>query len=216
MRLTKKNLQSEYQKYKNPASEKEADILKAGEILFGEKGFDGTTTKELAVNAKVTERTLFKYFATKQELYSRILSGIVYEVAFAVQMVKLREMLESRKTKFADWYLFMMKDRVAMARENRHKIRILVTAILQDADFAEFFGKVWKENLYEPALDAIRYYQSTGEIRSDVDVETYVRTSYSINISYLLYRFVIVPDLPVDDDVELKKILYIISQGILA
>ena len=37
-------------------------ILKAGLSLFAAKGYDGTTTKDLARKAKVAEGTLFHYF----------------------------------------------------------------------------------------------------------------------------------------------------------
>jgi AcrR family transcriptional regulator len=43
-------------------------ILKAALQLFREKGFDGTTTKEISKRADIAEGTLFNYFATKEDL----------------------------------------------------------------------------------------------------------------------------------------------------
>jgi TetR/AcrR family transcriptional regulator len=45
------------------------DILDAAETLFSQKGFKGTTTKELAEKAGVHEAVLFRYFTNKRELY---------------------------------------------------------------------------------------------------------------------------------------------------
>ena len=45
------------------------DILTAAERLFSQKGFNGTTTKELAANAGVHEAILFRHFKNKRELY---------------------------------------------------------------------------------------------------------------------------------------------------
>jgi TetR/AcrR family transcriptional regulator len=45
------------------------DILAAAERLFSQKGFNGTTTKELAAKAGVHEAILFRYFKNKRELY---------------------------------------------------------------------------------------------------------------------------------------------------
>ena len=45
------------------------DILTAAEKLFSQKGFKGTTTKELAAKAGVHETVLFRHFANKRELY---------------------------------------------------------------------------------------------------------------------------------------------------
>src|SRR5438045_9243022 len=41
--------------------------------LFSQKGFRGTTTKEIALAAGVSEAMVFRHFATKSELYSAIL-----------------------------------------------------------------------------------------------------------------------------------------------
>src|SRR5215510_14088184 len=48
-------------------------IVDAALTLFSQKGFRGTTTKEIAEAACCSEATLFKHFATKDELYSAIL-----------------------------------------------------------------------------------------------------------------------------------------------
>jgi TetR/AcrR family transcriptional regulator len=45
------------------------DILNAAEKLFSQKGFNGTTTKELAARAGVHEAVLFRHFKNKRELY---------------------------------------------------------------------------------------------------------------------------------------------------
>jgi TetR/AcrR family transcriptional regulator len=41
--------------------------------LFSQKGFGGTTTREIAAAAGVTEAIIFRHFATKQDLYTAIL-----------------------------------------------------------------------------------------------------------------------------------------------
>src|SRR5688572_25717559 len=45
------------------------DILSAAEQLFSQKGFKGTTTKELADKAGVHEAVLFRHFKNKRDLY---------------------------------------------------------------------------------------------------------------------------------------------------
>jgi AcrR family transcriptional regulator len=41
--------------------------------LFSQKGFRGTTTKEIAQAARINEAMIFRHFATKEDLYSAIL-----------------------------------------------------------------------------------------------------------------------------------------------
>ena len=41
--------------------------------LFAKKGFRGTTTRDLATHAEINEAIIFRYFNTKEELYSAII-----------------------------------------------------------------------------------------------------------------------------------------------
>lgn len=53
--------------------ERRLQILLVAIRLFAQKGFRGTTTKEIAQAACVSEAMVFRHFATKEELYSAIL-----------------------------------------------------------------------------------------------------------------------------------------------
>jgi AcrR family transcriptional regulator len=53
--------------------ERRKAIVKAAVPLFARKGFAGTTTRELAEAADISEALLFRHFPTKQLLYREIL-----------------------------------------------------------------------------------------------------------------------------------------------
>src|SRR5436190_15573283 len=48
-------------------------IIDVAVQLFSQKGFRGTTTKEIALAAEVNEAIIFRHFATKRELYAAIM-----------------------------------------------------------------------------------------------------------------------------------------------
>src|SRR5437773_9178822 len=52
------------------SEERRAAIIKAVRMVFAEKGFHGTTTRELALAAGVSEALLFKHFPDKEALFS--------------------------------------------------------------------------------------------------------------------------------------------------
>src|SRR5215471_3121882 len=52
------------------SEERRAAIIKAVRRTFAEKGFHGTTTRELAEAAGVSEALLFKHFPTKEALFT--------------------------------------------------------------------------------------------------------------------------------------------------
>src|SRR5207237_7962338 len=53
--------------------ERRLQILRVAMRVFSQSGFRGTTTKEIAMAAGVSEAMVFRHFATKEELYSAIL-----------------------------------------------------------------------------------------------------------------------------------------------
>src|SRR3990170_7941304 len=57
------------------AEKRSAQIVKVAMRLFSQKGFKGTTTREIAKQAGVSEAIIFKHFAKKEELFSAIING---------------------------------------------------------------------------------------------------------------------------------------------
>ena len=57
------------------AAERREQIVQAAIELFSRKGFRGTTTREIAEAVGISEAALFKYFATKEDLYSAIIEA---------------------------------------------------------------------------------------------------------------------------------------------
>jgi TetR/AcrR family transcriptional regulator len=56
-----------------PASDRRLQLLETALDVFSRKGFGGTTTKEIAAAAGVTEAIIFRHFPTKQDLYNAVL-----------------------------------------------------------------------------------------------------------------------------------------------
>jgi TetR/AcrR family transcriptional regulator len=59
-----------------PGEERRKQLIEVAIDLFSKKGFGGTTTREIAAAAGVTEAIIFRHFATKQDLYTAILDFI--------------------------------------------------------------------------------------------------------------------------------------------
>ncbi|MEW5976580.1 MAG: TetR/AcrR family transcriptional regulator [Acidobacteriota bacterium] len=62
------------------AAERRAQIINVSRKLFSEKGFNGTTTREIAEASGVSETVIFQHFASKRELYSAIIDERIQEV----------------------------------------------------------------------------------------------------------------------------------------
>ncbi|MDD5018173.1 MAG: helix-turn-helix domain containing protein [Eubacteriales bacterium] len=53
-------------------------IITAAKELFEKKGFAAATTKEIAMNADVSEVTLFRHFNTKRNLFEETVHGCIH------------------------------------------------------------------------------------------------------------------------------------------
>src|SRR5918996_451571 len=81
--------------------ERQASIIAAAASLFAANGFKGTTTREIAKTAGISEALLFKYFPTKRALYAAIL-------AEKVQLSQLLASVEEAADKRDDIRVFTL------------------------------------------------------------------------------------------------------------
>jgi AcrR family transcriptional regulator len=72
------------------SEERKASIVDAACRLFSEKGFRGTTTRELAAMVGVTEPVLYEHFRTKRELYSAIIESKASEGFQVISAIRER------------------------------------------------------------------------------------------------------------------------------
>ncbi len=68
-------------KVRMKSEERRAAIVRSAIHLSAEKGFRGTTTRELAAAAGVTEPVLYQHFRAKSDLYSAIIEAKAGEVS---------------------------------------------------------------------------------------------------------------------------------------
>src|SRR4051794_12414632 len=71
-------------------------ILEVAIDLFSKRGFGGTTTKQIAEAAQVSEAIIFRHFATKQDLYAAILDFKAREAGKDQWMEELRDLAEQQ------------------------------------------------------------------------------------------------------------------------
>lgn len=61
------------------AADRREQILAVATALFARQGFSGTTTKEIAAKAGVTEALIFRHFPTKEDLYWAVIEGKIQD-----------------------------------------------------------------------------------------------------------------------------------------
>jgi AcrR family transcriptional regulator len=123
--------------------ERRKAIVEAAVPLFARTGFAGTTTRELAAAAGVSEALLFRHFPSKQSLYREILAlGCEGDPA----LEKLATLPTSTET-LVRIVRFMVGRFVLGDEAERHELdlrmRLMLHSVLEDGDYArELFAVV--------------------------------------------------------------------------
>jgi AcrR family transcriptional regulator len=158
------------------AGERRTQIAQVAMRLFSERGFRGTTTKEIAQAAGVSEAIIFRHFATKDDLYTAIIDlkscdGFAAEQpdggASSAAIEELRALVGDAMERRDDREVFR---RMALAMMEHHQcdpqfLRLLLYSALEGHQLAQIF---WDRNvrvLYDFLGGYIRSRQREGAFR---------------------------------------------------
>ena len=141
-------------------------IVEAVQDVFAEKGFDGTTTRELAKAAGVSEALLYKHFPSKESLYAAMLDGCAKGPTFAEASRILG--LDASTSTLVVMVHFMISHYVLGRPGDRHRAALnslLVRSLLGDGEFVRLMHKklaaAWLKK-FEACLQAAA---KVGEMR---------------------------------------------------
>jgi TetR/AcrR family transcriptional regulator len=211
--VTLKSLRGEAARYRSPENEREAAILAAATKLFGAKGYAGTRTADVAAAAGVTERTLFRYFPTKDSLYRRVMFPALLSVAAPQALLDTGALFASDAESFADWHGRILKLRVAAAKDAAPQFRLLVAGLMTDEALRRKVIGIWKENVLQPLVGTLKRFQKRGELRADLPAEQIARGILSLNLGYIFARALLAPDAPWDDAAEIAATVDLLLHG---
>jgi len=117
-------------------------IVEAVRDVFAEKGFDGTTTRELAKAAGVSEALLYKHFPSKESLYAAMLEGCSKGPTFA-EATRILE-LEASTSTLVVMVHFMISHYVLGRPGDTHRAALnslLVRSLLGDGEFVRLMHR---------------------------------------------------------------------------
>jgi len=140
--------------------ERRSQILAVAVSLFSNRGFRGTTTKEIAHAAGVSEAMVFRHFATKEELYAAILD----HKACGHDRFDPAELSADAIKRKDDRAVF---ESLALAALNHHEKdpefqRLLLHSALEKHQLAQMFFNEFVHPVYEFLSSYIRERQRDG------------------------------------------------------
>ncbi len=144
--------------------ERRSQILQIAIGLFSQKGFSGTTTKEIAAAAGVSEAMVFRHFANKDELYSAILDHKACNRTFQNPFEEIGEKIKA-KDDYGVFYT-MALNALDHHSEDCGFLRLMLHSALEDHDLARMFFESFITDVYKFLGGYIRQRQADGAFRA--------------------------------------------------
>lgn len=153
--------------------ERRLQILAVAVSLFSNRGFRGTTTREIAHAAGVSEAMVFRHFATKEELYAAILD---HKACAGHESFEPEKMATDAIKRKDDRAVF---EALALGALDHHENdrefqRLLLHSALEKHELAQMFFDQFVRRVYEFLGSYIRERQREGAF-VDVDPSIVVR-----------------------------------------
>ena len=194
--------------------ERRHQILAIAVSLFSQKGFRGTTTKEIALAAGVSEAMVFRHFATKEDLYAAILD----HKACASGRFEPAEMAADAIERKDDRAVF---ESLALGALNHHEHdpefqRLLLHSALEKHELAQMFFDQVVRSVYDFLGKYIRERQREGAF-IEIDPAIVVRCFIGMVMHHSLNNNLWDPDrrlLSISNESAAKQFTDILLNGI--
>lgn len=170
-----------------PADLRREQILQTAVDLFSQKGFKGTTTKEIARAAGVSEAIIFRHFATKHELYGAILQSKSCQDGLHKFPWEGNEVLQQAIRDRDDFAVFYNIALQAMTNHQKDVpfMRLLFYSALEEHELADRFFGEFVSQVYGFIGEYIRERQEEGAIR-EIEPRVVVRAFIGMLIHHSL------------------------------
>lgn len=169
-------------------SDRRKQIVQLASELFARKGFNGTTTKEIAEAAGVSEAIIFRHFATKSDLYAAIVDDRVQAIE-----AEFMPKLEAAMTRKEDRALFetLAFEILEFHRRDQTVLRLLLYSALEGHDLSRHWFKRYVIGLYDRFSVYFKERQADGiyrEIEPKAALRAFIGMAINQSIAQYLLR----------------------------
>ena len=185
MTLKKELLDRTPERPRMPAGDRRQQIIDVAVQLFSQKGFRGTTTKEIALAAGVNEAIIFRHFATKRDLYAAIMD----RKACAAEVQAIQQTLaEAIHTKDDHKIFFSLGFHLLEAHERDDTaIRLLLYSALEGHELAEMIFRNHISRTHTQLAEYVKKRIADGAFRR-VNPPLAVRAFLGMLINHVMHR----------------------------
>jgi AcrR family transcriptional regulator len=163
----------------SPKRDRREDILQASLKLFAEKGFHGTSMRDIAKSADITEGLIYHYFVSKRDLFRAIIEEHSF-LPLLRSLPDLGEWLDLR-----DLLIVLARGFYDVLGRNQDLTRLLLQEVQVFPEEREaFFADAMKESITE--LAAIVESRVDEKARTDVDAQMVARIFFNSLLAFFV------------------------------
>lgn len=199
---------------RGPAPTKQVDILWAAARLFARRGVAQTSTREIAAEAGTTERTLFKHYGSKDGLAQAVIEQAVLPHLAPTSLQGLRQAIAAHAGDLATWHAALLRQRAQALAQAPDLVRLLLVELLRDESLRARFAGAWHAAAWVPLTGLFAALQRERQLTAAVTPQAATRLFLSLNLGYLVGRFVLAPGQPWDDEAEIAAIVRCFARGL--
>ena len=172
---------AEKQASRMTAENRRQQIIDVAIQLFSQKGFRGTTTKEIALAAGVNEAIIFRHFATKRDLYSAIIDQKACATEMASKQAEIVKAIEQRNDrKLFETIAFHILE---VHEHDETFMRLMFYSALEGHELSDMFFRNQVAERYREVASYIKERIQEGAFRK-VDPQIAVRAFFGMVIHH--------------------------------
>ena len=175
------------------SEERRENIIATARRVFSEKGFHGTTTRELAREAAVSEALLFKHFPNKEAIYAAMLSGC-QKTQVGSEARRVLELEPSTST-LAIMLHFLLSKIILGNADARAIHRLVLRSLCEDGEFARVILKHVGSSWVPKMRQCLEMAKKDGDLRESAD--NLISGSWLTQHLLLMISFLHIPEHPV-------------------
>jgi AcrR family transcriptional regulator len=195
------------------AEDRRQQIIRAAIALFAQKGFEGTTTREIALAAGVSEALIFRHFPTKQDLYAAIIDSKMKECRRSFRQ-ELQEAMTHRDDRA--FFTRLAEEILRMYREDPSFVRLMLFSALEGHELSRMVYETHVAEMFEELAAYIGHRVREGEFRR-VDPRVAARAFLGMIAHHALVRELFDPTgrlLNLDDRTAARAFAALFLEGV--
>lgn len=187
-------------------------ILAAALELFAERGFNATTTAEIARQAGVAEKTIFANFRSKDALFEKTLTPATVDLLIP-DLTEVGADVFEEPNNLREFLDRLFRNRLAVVRKHPAKFKMIVQELLLRPERARRYLSNLDKGFHLSVEKVFRRLQRQGELRK-MPMSQLHRVTVSAILGYAIPRILIWPDGKWDDEAEIAATVDILARGL--